>query len=238
MPNTIAGTMREAFSFSHFLCHRCERGIIVRTHKICSECKEEKTVDNFYANGYLSGGERDYRAKCRSCEGKSSPRMKKSEVRNSIGGVKERKCCECGIWKMDGEPNFEVSGSQIRHKCRQCRNDQTKALRGEQKSKDIVLFKCKEMANSARARVMDASRAHKRGYRNLVNPYEFSSAAEMAEYLYANFHSHISTLIEQGESPSVDRKDSSIGYTKDNIRIISHLDNTLLGVATLRKKET
>lgn len=37
--------------------------------------------------------------------------------------------------------------------------------------------------------------------------------------------------------PSIDRKDSSLGYTKDNIRVISHRANVLKNDATIQELE-
>ena len=92
------------------------------------------------------------------------------------------------------------------------------------------MYKCKEMSASAYSRVFADSREYKKCYRNIKSPFEFNNIMEMAKYLYKHFYDSINDIIIKGESPSVDRIDTSIGYTKDNIRIISRKENTMMGV--------
>lgn len=146
-----------------------------------------------------------------------------------------KRCSKCGELKELTTQNFEKQGNSFRNKCRVCRNAERQEKRRQEKEKDIVQYKCMEMARSAYSRVFDKSREHKKCYRNLVRPYEFKSVAHMAEFLHATYGEDIRDLISKGESPSVDRLDTSIGYTEDNIRVISHRTNTLLGVESTKR---
>lgn len=91
---------------------------------------------------------------------------------------------------------------------------------------DIVYKKCASMSSSAYARVFAPSRKHKVTYRKLENPFGFSNTGDFKWFLYDNFYNEIKQILEDGESPSIDRLDSSIGYTKDNIQVISHRLNS------------
>lgn len=101
---------------------------------------------------------------------------------------------------------------------------------------DIVLYKCKQMAGDAHARVFAKSRSYKTIYRNLEIPFGFINTTDMCNYLYNNFYNDIKILLEDGLIPSIDRIDSKIGYTKDNIRIIDFKINTELGLENRRRK--
>jgi hypothetical protein len=58
----------------------------------------------------------------------------------------------------------------------------------------------------------------------------------MAQFLYNNFYNDIKTLLDKNDVPSVDRIDTSKGYTPTNIRILSFKENTERGLDTLRRK--
>lgn len=156
-------------------------------------------------------------------------RMVVTEISAQSGS--SRKCVECGVEKPCTNDYFEGN----RSKCRDCRKIEQR-LRNERKKKDdIVLFKCKQMAYSAHARVFAPSREYKKAYRSISEPFGFETPAEMADYLYANFHSDISLLLKEGKTPSVDRVNSNVGYTPENIRILDFKTNTLLGVETRKR---
>lgn len=99
-----------------------------------------------------------------------------------------------------------------------------------------VYKKCSSMAADAHARIFAPSRRYKTIYNNLITPFGFDGSGELKWYLYNNFYNDIKDLLDAEDIPSMDRKDSSIGYTPNNIRIISFKLNTELGVETRRKK--
>lgn len=203
--------------------------------KICNTCKEEKELDQFYPNGQDKEGNRRFRPKCRACEGTKKAQEKKKEY--EIEGVSYRLCVECKIVKPI---NSDFVGG--RSLCINCKKEQNKNRREQKKKENIVLFKCKEMAYSAHSRVFAPSRKSKTCYRSLENPFEFDSQKHLMNYLYENFYDEIKTLIDSEEIPTIDRIDSTKGYAKDNIRVISFMQNSMLGLesawVTIRRKNS
>ena len=146
--------------------------------------------------------------------------------------LKLKICNVCQVGKPDTHEHYE----ELKNTCRKCRNKKIKESRERKKKEDIVLFKCDEMAKSAYARIFAPSRAYKKSYRNLDRPFEFDGICGLREFLYENFYNDIEELINAGDRPSIDRIDTNIGYTPDNIRILSHKENTLLGVDKVKKR--
>ena len=138
---------------------------------------------------------------------------------NTDKNVLMKKCAVCGIEKPHTSNFFESN----RNQCRECRNKQSRERRNSKKEENPVLFKCHQMASDAYSRVFAPSREYKKNYQNLIDPFGFINISDMEKFLYDNFYNEIKSL----ERPSVDRIDSSRGYTKDNIRILSHSENTL-----------
>lgn len=157
-----------------------------------------------------------------------------------------KKCTKCKKEKPINE--FHKAGKRrnggiaYRGKCKDCENEERRVPTKDRKVPpkeiiiDVVYKKCQRMAYDAHSRVFAPSRAYKKRYRNLENPYEFENTKEMYMYLYNNFYDDIKTLLDNEISPSVDRIDASKGYSKDNIRIISHSKNTQLGLTNRRRK--
>lgn len=135
-------------------------------------------------------------------------------------------CVTCGVEKPCTSAYFEGN----RSKCRECRNIEQKIRKEKQKKGDIVLFKCHEMASSAYARVFAPSREYKKSYRNISEPFGFESIAGMSSFLYEHFYDDIVCLMKANKIPSVDRIDSTKGYSPENIRVLDFKTNTLLGV--------
>ena len=139
-------------------------------------------------------------------------------------------CLECNQTKDDSR--FEKE----RNVCRDCRNKKYRQHRLNLKDEDIILYKCNQMASSAHSRVYATSRDYKKSYRNLIEPFGFSSIPELRDYLYEKHYETIKELLENNLVPSIDRIDSKIGYTKDNIRIIDFKTNTELGLKSIRRE--
>lgn len=194
--------------------------------KICKSCNKEKPIDRFYTNGKKKNGEPKYRPKCKNCEGitKVFPKLKIT----TIDGKEYRLCDKC----KENKPNTEEHFDGNRTTCRICRKERQKELREIKKQENFILYKCEEMSRSAYSRVFAPSKRNENCYNNLENPYGFSNTKEMTNYLYENFYTDIEEILNSGGVPSVDRKNTSQGYTRENIRIIPFRENTLLGVET------
>jgi len=156
-------------------------------------------------------------------------------------------CTQCKKEKHINE--FYKSGKKnknneplYRGKCKECENEKTK-VKNENRIvppkeiyEDIIYKKCKRMAYDAHSRIFSPSKEYKNCYRNLEEPFSFESSTELKWFIYKNYYNDIKNLLEQNLVPSIDRINSSKGYTKDNIRIISFELNTALGVENLRRK--
>ena len=92
------------------------------------------------------------------------------------------------------------------------------------------------MAYDAHSRIFSPSRDYKLCYKNLEEPFGFESSTELKWFLFNNFYNDIKNLLDKNLVPSIDRKDPSKGYTKENVRVINFDLNTALGVDTVRRK--
>jgi hypothetical protein len=157
-----------------------------------------------------------------------------------------KKCKICGELKDIEE--FPKNGTsrqgKITHRpeCKECANiknripiEQRKIATNELASDPIYKI-CKSLAGNAYSRVKCKSREYKTKYRNLTDPFGFKDSGEMHRFLYDNFYKDISSLLIEGKIPSVDRIDSSKGYTPENIRILDFTENTLLGIENIKRK--
>lgn len=149
-----------------------------------------------------------------------------------LDDIKHKTCKGCKASKPYTRKYYEIG----RNYCKECRSLQHKEMRKKRKSEDIVLYRCQQMAYDAYSRIYAPSRKHKSCYRDLDNPYEFENPQEMCDFLYGIFYNEIKSLLDKKTSPSVDRIDNTKGYSKNNIRIISHERNTELGVENRKRK--
>jgi len=143
-----------------------------------------------------------------------------------------RTCKRCGKEKPFTEEHFEGS----RNYCRDCRKIQTKELKTKQKNENIILYKSKRMAGDAHSRIFAKSRKYKKCYNHLDKPFEFEGHEELYRFIYNSFYNDIKQILEDNKIPSLDRIDPGIGYTKENIRVITFRENTLSGVEKTKRK--
>lgn len=97
--------------------------------------------------------------------------------------------------------------------------------------KDPVMDRCKRMGYSIINRtVNNVNRPKNKVYRELGIVSEIGDTGkEIGQYLYENFYDDVKALIDKGETPTIDRIDSTKNYSTDNIRIISFRENSLAG---------
>lgn len=68
--------------------------------KVCSTCKEEKYLTEFYSNGYQPSGTKKYKAKCKKCTAKYDMLSLIEKITNILKEVGQKYKCEiCGYDK-------------------------------------------------------------------------------------------------------------------------------------------
>jgi hypothetical protein len=101
------------------------------------------------------------------------------------------------------------------------------------KNKDNLDFRLQCLLNSSRARAREKNREHDITKQDLLDIYPKDNKCPIFGFnLEWNGNGFRET------SPSIDRIDSSRGYTKDNIQIISWKANRIKGYATVEDLET
>jgi len=155
-----------------------------------------------------------------------------------------KKCIRCGAVLVEGE-NWKVyaKGNYV-NKCDEClkiekreyarewaRRNPEKARARCKKHRDKIkkenpkLYKCRQMAGSAQ------KRAKKHGWDFEINgDYLYSIAPDYCPILGVKID--YTANDKRKYSASIDRIDSSKGYTKDNVQIISYLANLMKSNAT------
>jgi len=132
----------------------------------------------------------------------------------------------CSVCNEEKDVSFFEKGRKV---CKKCRNQYHRNRLKEKKIENPVKYYCDQMASSAYSRIFAKSRSYKTSYSSLDRGFEFESINDMSNYLYENFYSDIKYLLDEKLSPSVDRMNNKIGYTKDNIQIIEHGANSKMG---------
>ncbi len=151
---------------------------------------------------------------------------------DSLIYFKEYKICTiCKTNKEFSLKNFDRN----RNICKECRKNKKIKRMNNKKENNPVDYYSAMMARWARSRIFSPSKK-KKCYRGLEKPFGFESSGDLAKYIKDNFSEDILKILANDKTPSLDRINSSIGYTKDNIQVISFIENTLDGVETRKKK--
>lgn len=75
--------------------------------KTCTVCNEQKTLENFYSNGFSSAGTRKYKAACSTCEMKKRSNNFYNYISEYLNiSNKEYRCCKCGYTNIFGALDF------------------------------------------------------------------------------------------------------------------------------------
>lgn len=128
-------------------------------------------------------------------------------------------CTKCGAEKPLHD--FYKSGNGFRGKCKVCEKAEREAR------KNTVYQKADNMASSIRKRLGNptGNNACYKGVKCLLG----DTHAEVREYILKHFAGDIASLLDKGETPSIDRIDPNGHYKHGNVRVISFTENSLLG---------
>lgn len=65
--------------------------------KICKSCQEEKSLDEFFSNGYYPSGKKKYKPTCKVCEVAADMERYYRIIEGHYGGMKCQRCgyCKC-----------------------------------------------------------------------------------------------------------------------------------------------
>ena len=87
------------------------------------------------------------------------------------------------------------------------------------------------MYRNMASRVMGIQKAKAHLYcgKEIMSKYEFYAIAKSSSDFAELFEKYELSGFDLKQAPSVDRIDSTLGYTNDNIRFITHSENSRLG---------
>lgn len=91
--------------------------------KTCSTCKQEKSISEFYSNGYQSSGKKKYKSKCKSCQTVYDQVLYIAKIEGALSESGRRYECEvCGYDKNTAalcfhhldpsEKDFEITNAK------------------------------------------------------------------------------------------------------------------------------
>lgn len=141
-------------------------------------------------------------------------------------------CSTCGEVKSLLEFSRDANKkSGLRASCRACTAKKCRSYRQSCIERDLVEWKLRELVLASKKRAKRAGIDH-----NLDLDYLFSILPDYCPYLGIKFHWEAKTNCgNRGghpRSPSIDRIDSSKGYIKGNVAIVSHRANVIKHNAT------
>lgn len=128
-----------------------------------------------------------------------------------------KKCSKCGTEKELS--NFGKLYEGLRPSCKEC----------DRKARDPYKVKLDIMTNSLIQRLSNTQNKRNACYKDVENRLG-STRVEIKNFIHENFENDIKEVMKSGESPSLDRIDSSGHYEKGNVRVISFRENSLRGL--------
>lgn len=83
--------------------------------KICSDCKVEKDLTEFYSNGKTPLGKVKYKPKCKTCENSCRKTHKYNLIEEYLASISKEYCCEkCGYSGIYGSLDFHHKNPDIK----------------------------------------------------------------------------------------------------------------------------
>lgn len=160
----------------------------------------------------------------------------------AIVSADSKECRTCKIYlPLSSYAINRAAKDGLQYACKQCDNKRQLKRRVDKKeemqaygkeyrikNKDNLDFRLQCLLNSSRARAKEKNREHSITKQDLLDIYPEDNKCPIFGFdLEWNGNGFRET------SPSIDRIDSSRGYTKDNIQIISWKANRIKGYATV-----
>lgn len=158
--------------------------------------------------------------------------------------VESKECPKCNTEKLlTAFNNNKASKDGKQRLCRICDNESTKHNKSKRDHKayekayrkarfNDIDFRLKGLLNASKARANQKQREHSITLQDLYELYPKDNKCPVF-----GFELQWNTAGFRETSPSIDRIDSSRGYTKDNIQIISWKANRLKAYATVEDLE-
>ena len=143
-----------------------------------------------------------------------------------------RQCRECNVL-LDDSNTYPSQVKQYAHICKDCQLRIGHEYRAKRASNDPVLYRCKKLLNGARTRARKRNREFSLTLDDLLElAKQPSCPISQRPFVWRSFVSDQTTKRAHPDAPSLDRIDSSRGYTPDNVWLISHRMNTIKSDAT------
>lgn len=158
--------------------------------------------------------------------------------------AESKKCPHCSTIKLFTEFNNNKATKDGKQRlCRVCDNERLKFNRSNRDTKGYskkyrterfndLNFRLRGLLNASKARASSKQREHSITLKDLYDLYPEDNKCPVF-----GFELQWNTTGFRETSPSIDRIDSSKGYTKDNIQIISWKANRLKAYATVEDLE-
>jgi hypothetical protein len=189
--------------------------------KVCKLCKQELLIENFWKNPDIKDG---YYNKCKSCARKTS----------EINAIKNQKfieqnlwtCSKCNITLELNSKNFHRrmdSKTGFQHRCKKCLHSDKARTTRKIKHSDLDLF-LKDIVYLAKHRSKKSNRENDLSLDFLKQLWNKQKG------LCALTGLTMQHSIGKGKlfnNLSIDRIDSSKGYTKDNVQLVCSVVNRI-----------
>ena len=190
----------------------------IPAQKLCSMCGITKSSADFQIRKCSSDSLQSY---CRACSVTQYERRLSKVAASSIPSVIEKTCITCGITKLSEDfSKSSIKTDGLNSECRDCSNSRVTKNRSIRLENDSVSYRINAMMNAAK------HRSRKQGtpcdldiqfMRSLYTP----TCPALGIPLNWN-----SKKISRN-SPTLDKFFPELGYTKANVRIISHKANSM-----------
>lgn len=136
-----------------------------------------------------------------------------------------RECTKCKQWLSSDDYYAGKKKGTIRSQCKECSSKATLSLYRKKRNQKDIDFIISRLASSLIGRVKYNDHYTQNEIKN-----NLGNHPEIVDILKEQFILDIQTILEKGESPSIDRIDNKVNYDVENIRIIPLRENALLGL--------